>query len=65
MELDKDFENYMYNFCATCNGTFAPLAAFLGGFISQEIIKAITYKYMPLKQLFYTNCVEVIPEIEE
>ncbi len=42
--------------------SFPPLAAFLGGVVSQEIVKAITQKYMPIKQLFYYDCAELYPE---
>ena len=49
-------------FASTCSGTFAPLAAFIGGFVSQEAVKALTNKFMPINQLFYTDCTEVIPQ---
>ena len=37
------------------------MQAFIGGFVAQEIIKAITNKFTPLKQLFYMDCIEVLP----
>lgn len=54
---------FLGKFALTCAGQFSPLAAFMGGFVSQEIVKAITQKYMPIKQLFYADCVEVIPDL--
>lgn len=30
-------------------GEFAPLSAFLGGFVSQEAIKGLTNKFMPVQ----------------
>lgn len=30
-------------------GNFAPICAFMGGFIAQEIVKSITQKYLPVK----------------
>jgi len=62
---DTRFEFIIRRFAFTCQGVFAPLAAFLGGFVAQEAIKAITQKFMPTKQLFYTDCYEVIPELPE
>ena len=44
-------------------GSFAPLSAFFGGFVSQEIIKCLTNKFIPVKQIYYTDCVEVLPTI--
>jgi hypothetical protein len=41
-----------------------PLCAFIGGFLAQELIKAMTQKFSPIKQLFYFNSVEICPDIE-
>ncbi len=41
------------------------MAAFFGGFAAQEIIKAVTHKFIPLNQLFCLNVKElVIPEMK-
>jgi ubiquitin-activating enzyme E1 len=42
-------------FSFTCSGTFAPLCAFYGGLAAQEAFKAITGKYMPINQYFFTD----------
>lgn len=42
--------------------TFPPIAAFLGGVVTQEIVKAITQKYSPIHQFFYYDCAELFPE---
>ena len=34
----------------TSQGCFSPLAASLGGIVGQEVLKALTGKYSPLKQ---------------
>jgi hypothetical protein len=52
-------------FCFTCSGYLPPLCAFLGGFIAQEIIKAITQKYKPLDAVFYMDVEEIIPELPQ
>lgn len=48
----------------TSRTQFSPLAAFFGGLIAQEAVKAITGKFMPIKQLFYYDSIEVIPGFE-
>lgn len=48
-----------YIFALTYRFTFPPIAAFIGGIVAQEIVKAITQKYMPIKQYFYFDCAEL------
>lgn len=43
-------------------GNFGPLNAFMGGYVSQEAIKAITNKYMPTNQYMYNDCLEIIKD---
>lgn len=45
----KDFLPLATKFALTCEGSFPPMIAFMGGFVSQEIIKAITNKFGPMK----------------
>jgi hypothetical protein len=40
-------------FLMTARGVLPPLNALLGGVVSQEIIKSITHKFMPIKQAMY------------
>jgi len=40
------------------------MCAFLGGYIAQEAVKAITNKFSPTKQLFYYDATEVLPEFK-
>ena len=61
-QIGVDDEKLLYQFASTCSGVFAPLAAFIGGFVAQEAVKALTHKFMPINQLFYTDCTEVIPQ---
>ena len=39
-----------------------PLGAYFGGFVSQEIIKAITQKFKPLSSVFYMDAEDIIPD---
>lgn len=54
------FERIVKVFSYTCQTVFPPLAAFIGGVVSQEVIKAITKKYMPINQFFYYECSELV-----
>ena len=51
-------------FSYTCSGVFPPLAAFIGGVAAQEVIKAITKKYIPINQYFYYETSEVISSLD-
>jgi hypothetical protein len=44
------------------NVNLAPLCAFLGGVIAQEIVKAMTQKFFPVKQVAYITCSELIED---
>lgn len=61
-EINEDWEKVASLFCFTCQGSFNPLCAFIGGFLAQEIIKAMTQKYSPVKQFFYFNNIEICPD---
>ena len=54
-EVNVEIKGYVLRFGLTCSGYLPPRAAYLGGFISQEIIKAITQKYKPLDSVFYMD----------
>jgi ubiquitin-activating enzyme E1 len=43
---------------------FNPLCAFVGGFVAQECIKAITQKFSPIQQVFYYDAMEIIPDFD-
>ena len=60
--MKPPIEKYVRKFSYTCTGYLPPLVAYFGGFISQEIIKAITQKFKPLHSTFYIDAEEIIPE---
>ena len=57
---DEDFLKKLRIFCANSFGRLPSMCAFLGGILSQEVIKAITSKFTPIKQLFCTDFEEVL-----
>ncbi|KAJ8259981.1 hypothetical protein GJAV_G00175680 [Gymnothorax javanicus] len=45
-------------------GDLAPVNAFIGGLAAQEVMKACTGKFMPVKQWLYFDALECLPEEE-
>lgn len=43
----------------TAKGTFPPLCSYLGGIAAQEVLKALTHKFTPIRQLLYFNTREL------
>jgi len=51
-----DNEDLQKEFDATKDCLIAPMCSIVGGIVSQEIIKAITGKFNPIKQFHYFRC---------
>lgn len=64
LEDDGEMARLFYLFSFQSQGVFNPLCAFLGGFVAQECVKAITQKFTPTHQLFYYDSIEVLPEFD-
>lgn len=45
-------------------GSLSPMAAILGGVAAQEVLKAVSGKFMPLDQWLYFDALECLPEDE-
>jgi ubiquitin-activating enzyme E1 len=43
-------------------GVISPMAAFLGGIVGQEALKACSGKFTPIQQFFYFDAVECLPD---
>jgi ubiquitin-activating enzyme E1 len=54
----------LHLFAFQCRGTFNPICAFFGGFVAQEVVKAITGKFTPTNQVFYYDAIEVLPDFD-
>ncbi|XP_037706814.1 ubiquitin-like modifier-activating enzyme 7 [Choloepus didactylus] len=46
-------------------GGLSPMAAILGAVVAQEVLKAVSGKFMPLDQWLYFDALECLPEDEE
>lgn len=58
-ELD---ENLIRQFAYVATGNIAPMQAVIGGITAQEVMKACTGKFMPLKQWLYFDALECLPD---
>lgn len=59
-EERKKFDLLLRGFEGNRRVSFGPLCALIGGVVAQEVVKAITKKYMPIKQEFYYDCLELM-----
>lgn len=48
-------------FARTCSGSLSPMAAGLGGIAAQEVLKAVSGKFMPIRQFMYFDCMDCLP----
>lgn len=62
VNLEKLDEAAVKHFSFTAQGDLAPVNAFIGGVTAQEVIKACSRKFTPLKQWFYFDSLECLPE---
>lgn len=47
---------------AGATGELNPMAAMFGGFVGQEVVKAVSGKFTPLHQWFYFDSLESLPD---
>lgn len=48
--------------CFQATGDLAPMQSVIGGFAAQEVMKATSGKFTPLKQYFYFDALECLPK---
>ncbi|KAG5185600.1 hypothetical protein JKP88DRAFT_268262 [Tribonema minus] len=48
-------------FARTAAGNFGPVSAFYGGLVAQEVLKAASGLFVPLRQFMYYDCAEALP----
>ncbi|XP_066519656.1 ubiquitin-like modifier-activating enzyme 1 [Hoplias malabaricus] len=61
-ELDEDVISKL---SLVAVGDLAPVNAFIGGLAAQEVMKACSGKFIPLRQWFYFDALECLPEQED
>lgn len=55
------FEALIRSFGVQSGGMVMPMCSVVGGFVAQEVLKAVSSKFMPLHQFFYFDAIDVIP----
>ena len=61
MKVEVD-EKLIAQFSKICAGDLNPMAAAIGGIVAQEVMKACSGKFMPIKQWLYFDALETLPE---
>lgn len=51
--------------CLTSSGKFCPVDSIFGSIVAQEVMKAISSKFTPIKQWLYLDFSDILPDIEE
>jgi len=65
-EKETKVESVIYNedifsrFSLSCRGIIAPIAAYMGGVVGQEVLKAASGKFMPIRQWFYYDILDAL-----
>lgn len=54
-------EDIFKNLSYTSRGQLNPVTTFIGGIVGQEIQKAVTGKFNPIRQSFHWECMDIIP----
>lgn len=61
-KVDEFDENLVKQFAKIAAGGLAPLDAFIGGIVAQEVMKACSGKFTPINQWLYFDALECLPE---
>ncbi|KIZ06683.1 ubiquitin-activating enzyme E1 [Monoraphidium neglectum] len=62
LELDDAARGVLRKLASGASGELNPMAAMFGGFVGQEVVKAVSGKFTPLFQWFFFDSVESLPE---
>eukprot|EP00051_Salpingoeca_urceolata_P006913 m.91570 g.91570 ORF g.91570 m.91570 type:complete len:1078 (-) comp15042_c0_seq4:33-3266(-) len=62
--LEAVDEALLRTFAFTCRGQLCGLTAFLGGWVAQDVLKAVSGKFTPLQQWLFLDAVEVVPDLD-
>ena len=59
---NQKHEDIFTKLCQTCCGKFCPVDSIFGSITAQEVIKAISKKFTPIKQWLYLDFTDIIPD---
>lgn len=63
-KFDELDEEAVRNLSLVASGDLAPVNAFIGGLAAQEVVKACSGKFTPLRQWLYFDALECLPQEE-
>ena len=55
-------DKFQEQFSKICAGDLSPMNAFIGGLVAQEVMKACSGKFMPIRQYMYFDALECLPQ---
>jgi len=58
----QDEEKLIQRLALCSRGQIAPITGLLGGILGQEVLKACSGKFMPIRQWFYYDAIECLPD---
>lgn len=56
-----DYHTLLTQLAVTSQGSLSPICALLGGIVAQEVLKAASGKFNPIRQWFYYDASEILP----
>lgn len=59
---EADTERLIKRFALCCRGQVSPVCALIGGVLGQEVLKACSGKFMPVKQWYYFDGIDSLPD---
>lgn len=62
--IDDEFQIIIHKFLSTINGNFLPISSIIGSIVSQEVIKYILNKFIPINSWFNLDCFELLKDNE-
>lgn len=60
-----EFESLIRSFGRQGSGSIMPMCSVVGGLVAQEVLKAVSSKFMPLHQFFYFDAIDIAPDGSE
>ncbi|KAI8466875.1 MAG: hypothetical protein J3K34DRAFT_432282 [Monoraphidium minutum] len=62
LEIDDAAAAVLRKLASGASGELNPISAMFGGFVGQEVVKAVSGKFTPLHQWFYFDSLESLPD---
>ena len=57
-------ESVLLQLSRCASASIGPMAAMMGGVVGQEVMKAVSGKFMPIRQFWYFDAIECLPAVD-